>query len=62
MQRNNVDADEDDVDTEDDEVANNAKCACDDGGRGRVMGDMIIVRVSIVIAPHVTIIVRLITW
>ena len=62
MQRNNVDADEDDADTEDDEVANNAKCACDYGGRGGVMGDMIIKRVSIVIVPHVTIIVQLIAW
>ena len=42
MQRNNVDADEDDADTEDDEVANNAKCAWNDVGRGGVMGDMII--------------------
>ena len=51
-----------DLDTEDDEVAINAKCACDDVGRGGVMGDMIIKRVSIVIVPHVTIIVQLITW
>ena len=58
MQRDNVDADEEDADTEDDEVAINAKCAWDDGGRGRVMGDMIIKRVSIVIVPHVTIIVQ----
>ena len=58
MQRNNVDANEEDADIEDDEVANNAKCAGDDGGRGRVMGDMIIKRVSIVIVPHVTIIVQ----
>ena len=62
MQRDNVDADEEDADTEDDEVAINAKCAWDNGGRGRVMGDMIIKRVSIVIVPHVTIIVQLIAW
>ena len=62
MQRDNVDADEEDADTEEDEVANNAKCACDDVGRGGVMGDMIIKRVSIVIVPHVTIIVQLIAW
>ena len=62
MQRNNEDADEEDADTEDDEVANNAKCALGNGGRGRVMGDMIIKRVSIVIVPHVTIIVQLIAW
>ena len=62
MQRNNVDADEGDADTEDYEVAINAKCACDYRGRGGVMGDMIIKRVSIVIVPHVTIIVQLIAW